>query len=192
MDLDQPKTRTYCPFFNAQASTIFHAVKYGTPTAAAWSNERFAGISMNCKTLSGTEIHSAWEPSRSKPWVPPVPHTLFPAFGPVATTPAKSRPGVRGVVVYGKRPSTFMTSDTLIADALTSTRAYPEAGTGLGVDTTLSTVASGPVELNRRAFCMLLDKSPSSGGGNRRTGLALPREIFELPVTGHCRLSRVF
>lgn len=49
-----------------------------------------------------------------------------------------------------------MTSERFIADALISTRAYPGAGVGFGMDAMLRAVANGPVDVNRRTFCIMV------------------------------------
>jgi hypothetical protein len=56
----------------------------------------------------------------------------------------------------------FIISDMFIADALTLIRTFPGARTGFGMDATLSTVASGPVEPKRSEFCMVLNEEGRS------------------------------
>ena len=86
--------------------------------AADCSKDRFLGIGR--MPVSGTAMNSAWLPSLLKPRLPPEPKTDLPmsAFGPCTTTPAKSRPGVRGKVVSCILPRTFLMSLGLTAAAL--------------------------------------------------------------------------
>ena len=70
------------------------------------------GPGLRRRLAAGTAIISAWVPSRVKPTSPPVPQTSAPihSAGPASTTPAKSRPGMRGNVVCFIAPATFLTS----------------------------------------------------------------------------------
>jgi hypothetical protein len=54
------------------------------------------------------------------------------AAGPCSTTPAKSRPGVRGSVVYENEPTTFEVSLRLTPAARTRTSTSPASGAGTG------------------------------------------------------------
>ena len=83
------------------------------------------GLGLPAQARTGTAISSACEPSRVKPTSPPVPQTSAPihSAGPASTTPAKSRPGMRGKVVCCMAPATFLTSLGLIEAAMTRTSA---------------------------------------------------------------------
>src|SRR5271166_767895 len=105
---------------------------------------------------TGTARYSACEPSRRKPRSPPVPKTGRPIHsdGPCSTTPAKSRPGVRGTVVSSILPRTFFTSLGLIAAAWTLTRTSPARGTGRSIVST-PRFSSEPVRAKRSALMLI-------------------------------------
>jgi hypothetical protein len=69
--------------------------------------------------------------------------------------PEKSRPGVRGKVVAGKRPARFFTSLGFIPDAYTRTSAAPARASGRGISSMAST-DGGPNLLKRNAFTFQL------------------------------------
>jgi hypothetical protein len=83
---------------------------------------------------------------------PPEPKTECPdsSSEPPTTTPAKSRPGIRGTVVWCILPCRFLTSLGLMAAARTRTSTSPAAR--LGVETSSSCKSSSdPVLWNRKA-----------------------------------------
>jgi hypothetical protein len=65
--------------------------------------------------------------------------------------PAKSRPGVRGRVVFLKCPATFPMSLGLMAAAFTSTSASPSLGSGIATSSNRST-EGGPKAVKRNDF----------------------------------------
>src|SRR5580704_8327341 len=118
--------------------------------AAACSKLKFLG--KGSTAFAGTTTYSAWLPSRPKPRLPPAPKTDCPdsSSEPPATTPAKSRPGVRGTLVSCILPSTFLTSLGLTAAAFTCTSTSPAAGVGIGSSRMLKS-SNEPVFSNLKA-----------------------------------------
>ena len=112
---------------------------------------------MRRRLTTGTASISAWVPSRVKPASPPVPQTSAPIHsdGPTSTTPAKSRPGMRGGVVCLIAPATFLTSLGLIEAAITRTTAVFACAIGSGTFTALRAEGS-PKASNRIARTDLL------------------------------------
>src|SRR3984957_12334276 len=82
-------------------------------------------LGLRRRLATGTAISSAWVPSRVKPVSSLVPQTSTPihSAGPASTTPAKSRPGMRGALVWLIAPARFFTSLGLIQAAITRTNA---------------------------------------------------------------------
>ena len=121
-----------------------------TPIDAASSKLRVLG--MRRRLATGAAISSAWVPSRVKPVSPPVPQTsaLIHSDGPTSTSPAKSRPGTRGSVLWLMAPATFLMSLGLIEAAMTRTTAVFASAMGAGASTALRTEGS-PKASNRIA-----------------------------------------
>src|ERR1039458_8926752 len=74
---------------------------------------------------------------------------------PFTAMPAKSRPGVRGSVVFLKRPATFPMSLGLMAAAFTRTSASPSPGSGIGTSSIRNT-DGGPNSVKRNDFITLV------------------------------------
>src|SRR5580658_2823467 len=74
---------------------------------------------------------------------------------PLMAMPAKSRPGVRGRVVFLKRPATFPMSLGLMAAAFTCTSTSPAPGSGIATSSILKT-DGGPNSVKRNDFIMLV------------------------------------
>src|SRR5438270_6515859 len=119
----------------------------------ACSIERFAGFALSA--ARGSFSRSACEPLREMPTSPPEPHTSRPfhSGGPSTTTPAKSRPGVRGQTALGMRPIIALASLGLIPAARISTTTSPSEGPLLPKSTSAGANSSGlagPVTLSTR------------------------------------------
>src|SRR5271170_6941880 len=127
---------------------------YATPIAAASAMLNGFGFSESVST--GTTTYSACDPSRLIPSVGELPHTSTPSSCfPFTTTPAKSRPGVRGRVVFLKCPATSPTSLGLIAAACTWTSTSPSPGCGIATSSIRST-EGGPNSAKRNALITLV------------------------------------
>src|SRR3954463_5757468 len=119
----------------------------------ACSIERFAGFAL--RAARGSLSRSACEPLREMPMSPPEPQTSRPfhSGGPSITTPAKSRPGVRGQTAPGMRPIIALASLGLMPAARISTTTSPSDGPLLPKSTSAGANSSGfagPVTLRTR------------------------------------------
>ncbi len=134
----------------AVSTAPYQATTKLTPTVEASSKLNRSGLRTSAST--GTDINSAWEPSRVNPVSPPVPQTAAPSHsgGPLITTPAKSRPGVRGNTVQSMAPATFFTSDGLTDAASTRMTASVVVAAGSGTSLIRRTPGS-PNSLKRKA-----------------------------------------
>src|SRR5450631_3000910 len=123
------------------------------PTVDASSIERSAGFSESPSEL--TTIYWACVPSRQTPNPAPLPQTSLPFQpSPATTTPAKSRPGMRGREAL-KAPATFFTSLGLMAEACNSTSASPVLRSGTR-NSWIESTDGGPYFSKRRAFMVVI------------------------------------
>src|SRR3984885_9016427 len=100
-------------------------------------------------------IYCACVPSRQTPNPAPLPQTSLPFQpSPATTTPAKSRPGIRGRDAL-KAPATFFTSLGLMAEAWSSTSASPVLKSGT-FNFSIERTDGGPYFLKRRAFIVVI------------------------------------
>src|ERR1700727_791600 len=102
-----------------------------------------------------TTIYCACVPSRQTPNPAPLPQTSL-SFqpSPATTTPAKSRPGMRGREAL-KTPATFFTSLGFMAEACSSTSASPVLRSGTG-NSWVERTDGGPYFSNRKAFMVFI------------------------------------
>ena len=148
---ETPKTAMVSPAATCAVSTApYQATTKLTPTVEASSKLSRSGLRTSAST--GTDINSACDPSRMKPVSPPVPQTAAPCHsgGPLITTPAKSRPGVRGSTVQSIAPATFFTSDGLTDAASTRITASSAVPVRSGRSVTCNTPGS-PNSVKRKA-----------------------------------------
>src|SRR5882757_1986722 len=132
---------------------IDHLARWGTPIVDASSIERCVGFSESPSDLR--TIYCACVPSRETPNPAPLPQTSLPFQpSPATTTPAKSRPGMRGREAP-KTPATFFTSLGLMAEACSSTSASPDLRSGTGTSW-IERTDGGPYFSKRRAFIVVI------------------------------------